>query len=201
MLGSAVIYLLNNGKWLHKRNEEIAMKKICAIMLGIVMLNLAACGSSQLNEKTEVSKCREDLPFASVAIKQALQADDADVQTERLLWAYDKGTKTLSLMHDNLCNDCGPDWEYSLALTKDDKGYSLVSLAKDTSKDGYKCGSCRYDLKTSAVIDEDASINLTFTKKTDGYGDNNGEKKIWSGKIDLATGSGEIVINNNLQCM
>ena len=178
------------------------MNKICNVMLCIALLSLVACGSNQLNEKTEVSKCRENLSFAQHAITQALETDSTtDSQTERLLWAYDESTKTLSFMHNNLCNTCGKDWEYSLLLTKDEKGYSLVSLAKDTSKDSAKCWYCIYDLKTSAVIEEEQSINLTFSKKRDSFDDEKGEKEIWSGKIELAQRTGQIFISDNKKCI
>ena len=179
------------------------MKKTYNTILVGVFIALAACSSNQLNEKTEVSECQENLPFAQVAITQALKTDSAtDSQTERLLWAYDESTKTLSFMHDNLCNTCGKDWEYSLSLTKDEKGYSLVSLAKDTSKDSAKCWYCFYDLKTSVIIEEEQFINLTFIKKMESFDDDNkGEKKIWSGKIELAQKAGQIFISDNMKCI
>ena len=183
---------------------EDTMKKTYNTILVGVFIALAACSSNQLNEKTEVSECQENLPFAQVAITQALKTDSTtDSQTERLLWAYDEETKTLSFMHDNLCNTCGDDWEYSLILTKQDEknGYSLVSFLKDTSKDSAKCWYCIYDLKTSAVIEEEQSINLTFSKKRDSFDDEKGEKEIWSGKIELAQRTGQIFISDNQKCL
>ena len=178
------------------------MRKFLGAISIQFLLLLTSCGASQLNGQTEVSKCREDFTFTPAVITQALTNEGADAATERLLWAYDKNSKTLSFMHDNLCHPCGEDWELSLILTKDEnsKKYSLMSLAKDTSRATANCGNCRYDLKTSATITEDQTIDLAFSKKVVGYGDDKKDELIWSGKLDFAQGSGEIAIKNTYTC-
>ena len=173
-----------------------------SILSGCVLI-LSACSESQLNGSTEVSKCGENFDFLKAAETKARSSVyDDDNSVERLLWSYDKETKILSFMHDNLCTPCGDDWEVSLILTKDEDTYSLTSLAEDTSRiTSYKCGSCRYDLKTTAEIEEQDAINLVFTKQTKSFDDKNGKTQIWSGKIDLTEESGEIVIKTGVECL
>jgi len=125
--------------------------------------------------------------------------DDGDVRDELLLWDYEADAETVVFLNRNIwLNCCG---EHSIEIFLDDKAgvYEISETDAPIIYEGEpaRCGCmCFYDF---AVSLPDVSCGVISVKLTRDVTDD-GEPRytVWEGEIDLADGSGEIVVDEDV---
>jgi len=117
---------------------------------------------------------------------------DEYCDAEVLYWVLDG--EELSVLNTRvMLNCCG---EHSITVSQDGDGDITVREVDRPAQPGYKrcfC-SCNYDFRGDASGIEAGQVNLILErKKTD---DSATFETLWEGQVDLAEGSGQIVVDD-----
>jgi hypothetical protein len=112
---------------------------------------------------------------------------------EKLLWNYDAATKTLGLTNSRIILNCCGD--HSVKATKD--GETLVFTEVDAPQaaaGGARCKcNCVFDYAADISAVDGPMTSLRIVRNiTDA---DPATQTVWEGTLDLAPGSGEVVIN------
>jgi hypothetical protein len=114
---------------------------------------------------------------------------------ERLLWNYDAANKTLGLMNSRIqLNCCG---DHSVKVTRDGETVVFTEIdAPPASAGGARCKcNCVFDYAADVLPIENGMTALRIVRNvTDS---DPPTKTVWEGTLDLAAGTGEVVVTTD----
>ena len=115
---------------------------------------------------------------------------------EKLMWAYDASTGTLSLLDARVMLNCCGEHSFDVyydATTGKYEGWE-IDAPEMIGTEPSRCNcSCVFDFRTEIVDVQSSTIELVLMRHETDQG---AAQQVWSGTLELTAGSGEVILDD-----